>query len=126
MSPADATTRNAATVDEDQATTAAVVRPCTWCGAEVEASPALDAVYCCSGCEAAALIVQGAGLDDYFERREVLPPRPAAAAQAGWDRIPRKPVADGLIEATLHVDGLRCAACTWVTERVVLQTPGVV
>lgn len=102
------------------------VRPCTWCGAEVEAAPELAEVFCCSGCEAAARIVQGAGLDSYFERRDALPPRPEGLPTAGWDRIPRVQLADGLIEATLHVDGLRCAACTWVTERVMLDAPGVV
>ncbi|MCB9780472.1 MAG: cadmium-translocating P-type ATPase [Alphaproteobacteria bacterium] len=108
---------------------------CTWCGTEVELSPrraaalvaAPDAgIFCCSGCEAAAAMVHGAGLDQYFDKRDALPPRPGLARSAGWDRIAARPAADGTLESTLHVDGLRCAACTWVTEKVLLDSPGVV
>lgn len=108
-----------------------VARPCTWCGTEVESAPDAAEVFCCSGCEAAARIISGAGLDTYFARREAMPPRPIAPGLAGrraaaWDQIVRVSVGDELVEATLRVDGLRCAACTWVTERVILDSPGVV
>lgn len=103
-----------------------VVRPCTWCGTECEAEPSAEAVYCCSGCEAAAAMVSGAGLDRYFQDRELPAPRPSIARGAGWDRIPVRELPDGTVEALLHVDGLRCAACTWVTEKVLLDSPGVV
>ncbi|MCK6501956.1 cadmium-translocating P-type ATPase [Myxococcota bacterium] len=112
--------------DDGETVTSGAVRPCTWCGTEVEADAAADEVFCCSGCESAARIVQGAGLDSYFQRRDAHPPRPDGLPTSGWDRIPRVALADGLVEATLHVDGLRCAACTWVTERVMLDAPGVV
>jgi len=42
-----------------------------------------------------------------------------------WDRVPVEQREDGCSEARLVVDGLRCASCVWVTERVLEQTPGV-
>lgn len=36
------------------------------------------------------------------------------------------PGADGRCEMRLMVEGLRCASCVWVTERVLERTPGVV
>ncbi len=70
-------------------------------------------------------MVHGAGLDRYFERRDAPAPRPTLRRRAGWDRIQRVEAAGGQLEAVLHVDGLRCAACTWVTERVLEETPGI-
>ncbi|RME28093.1 MAG: ATPase P, partial [Deltaproteobacteria bacterium] len=70
-------------------------------------------------------MVHEAGLDRYFARRETPAPRPTARRRAGWDRIPRVEAAGGQLEAVLHVDGLRCAACTWVTEKVLEDSPGV-
>lgn len=99
--------------------------PCGWCGAEVESAEPAAEVFCCAGCEAAAAMVHGAGLDSYFERRDAPPPRPEGARRVVWAQIPRAVAADGTVEACFRVDGLRCAACTWLTERVMLDTEGV-
>ena len=40
-------------------------------------------VYCCSGCEMAAAIIRGAGLESYYEEREALPPGPREAPGIG-------------------------------------------
>lgn len=103
------------------------VAACGWCGAEVESANAgtADAVFCCPGCETASTLVHGAGLDAYFARRDTMPPRPEGQGRRDWAQIPRSETPDGQVEATFHVDGLRCAACTWLSERVMLDLPGV-
>ena len=81
-------------------------------------------VFCCSGCEMAAAIIEGAGLEAYYQEREAYPPRPAGAA-ADWGAVPVTVGEDGLCEIRLQVDGLRCASCVWVTENVLQRTEGV-
>ena len=94
---------------------------CPHCGTPVEGQ---EDVYCCSGCEMAAAIIKGAGLEAYYQERDAFPPRPEGSA-GDWDAIPATPGEDGLCEIRLQVDGLRCASCVWVTENVLQRTEGV-
>ncbi len=80
--------------------------------------------YCCAGCEMAAQIIRGAGLEGYYATRAAPAPRPAGAA-AAWSELPTEELADGSRAVALHVGGMTCAACAWVTERVVRDLPGV-
>ncbi|MDP2307283.1 MAG: heavy metal translocating P-type ATPase [Pseudomonadota bacterium] len=94
---------------------------CPHCGTAVEA-----AGYCCAGCEMAAAIIHGAGLDSYYARRDAPPPRPGGAPGASaWGDLPTEAHADGTRGVALHVGGMTCAACAWVTERVVRDLSGV-
>ena len=52
------------------------VSRCPHCGTPVEG--ATDA-YCCAGCELAAAIIRGAGLEAYYREREAFAPRPGNA-----------------------------------------------
>lgn len=94
---------------------------CPHCGTLVEGSGTL---YCCAGCETAAAIIHGAGLARYYEERDALPPRPDRSS-VRWDTVPLTVRGDGTCEVALSIDGLRCASCVWVTERVLEKTPGV-
>lgn len=94
---------------------------CPHCGAPVEGTA--DS-FCCAGCEGAYAIIHGAGLDRYYADREAYPPRPEGAG-TGWANAPTTACDDGTMEARLMVDGLRCASCTWLVERVLEGTPGV-
>lgn len=98
------------------------VASCPHCGAAVEG--AVDA-YCCGGCELAAQIISGAGLDRYYEEREAFAPRPEGR-RFDAQSLPIAHGPDGCAEVVFALDGLRCASCTWVTERVLERTPGVV
>lgn len=101
-------------------------RPCDHCGAPVEVVGEVGEVYCCSGCETAAAIIRGAGLDEiYRHKREAFAPRPIAQRARGWSQIETREAADGTREADLCIDGLSCAACVWVTENVLERTEGV-
>jgi len=81
-------------------------------------------IFCCSGCEMAAAIIKGAGLEAYYQERELFPPRPEGVS-GDWDAVPVTVGEDGLCEIGLQVDGLRCASCVWVTENVLQRTDGV-
>jgi len=72
----------------------------------------------------AAAIIRGAGLERYYAERTAYAPRPAPADTA-WSAVSPEPLPDGSCEARLVVDGLRCAACVWVVERILERTPGV-
>ncbi len=89
--------------------------------------------FCCAGCEAVARVIAGEGLDDYYRLRSAAPPRlerseapdlglyDHAATQARFVRED----ANGIREAELVVEGIRCAACAWLIEKAVARVPGV-
>lgn len=94
---------------------------CPHCGTSVEGDA--DA-FCCSGCELAAAIIRGAGLEEYYARRTAFAPRPDPLA-TGWSSVPVNELDDGTCEANLVIDDLRCASCVWLIERVLERSPGV-
>jgi Cu2+-exporting ATPase len=94
---------------------------CQHCGAAIEG---LDAQWCCAGCETAASIIRGAGLDRYYTERTAAAPRPGAPLPDAFAHLPTEPDGDARV-ARLALDGLRCASCVWVAEKVLERTPGV-
>ncbi len=100
---------------------AGVTAQCPHCGLPVEGEAD---VYCCAGCELAARIISGAGLERYYEEREAPAPRPSDR-RVDWEALPVEGLRDGTCQATFALDGLRCASCTWVTEQVLHRTDGV-
>lgn len=98
-----------------------VTARCPHCATAV-AGP--EDAYCCAGCEAAAALIRGAGLERYYDIRESPAPRPSNRADP-WSTVEVEEGPDGFCETTLMVDGLRCASCVWVTESVLRRVPGV-
>ncbi|QOY62428.1 cadmium-translocating P-type ATPase [Lysobacter sp. H21R4] len=110
---------------------------CYHCGEELPAAPArveLDGSsrrFCCDGCAAAAQWIREADLGDYYQLRSQHAGRVDAdpVDLAVWDRdellaehahdIP------GGREITLLTDGMRCAACAWLIDRVLAREAGV-
>jgi P-type Cu2+ transporter len=93
-----------------------------------------DEPVCCAGCLTVAELISGAGLGDYYRLRESPGARPGSSAQADdrWSALNRPEVAaqfvrtSGDVDAvTLAVDGLRCAACSWLIDRMLRALPGV-
>lgn len=107
--------------------TPATEAACRHCGADL---PAGAAAFCCRGCEAAYVLVQGLGLEQYYRRRCIDPAQPLLKpdAEAGpvdfSDQVEVAPD-DG---AALHlmVEGLHCAACVWLIESLLSRQPGVI
>lgn len=94
---------------------------CAHCGLPVEGSPD-EVLFCCSGCELAASIVEEAGLQRWYQERESEAPRPdtrplpALSTEIG---------ADGTAALDFRVQGLRCSSCVWLVERVLEGSEGV-
>ncbi len=87
------------------------------------------ALFCCTGCTAAFEIIDGLGLDLYYQRRQLdptqRPPRPQQ--QQRYDlqsHIRTRP--DGASELLLTVDGVQCGACVWLIEQMLGREPGIV
>lgn len=97
---------------------------CAHCGQPAPPS----ALFCCGGCEAAAEIINGLGLDAYYRRRVLdpaaRPPQPEDTAPLDIARH-ASVVGDGVCEATLAIDGLQCGACVWLIEEVLARQPGI-
>ncbi len=89
--------------------------------------------FCCQGCRAVALLIEGSGLENYYRYRTA-PAVTAPAAAAGdftlydrpavLERLTRR-VDDRRREILLHLDGMRCAACAWLLHSLAARTPGI-
>ncbi len=110
---------------------------CHHCGEALPAHPArveLDGMpraFCCDGCAAAAQWIREADLGDYYRLRSEHAGRvdPDPVDLAVWDRDEllgeHAHDIDGGREITLLTDGMRCAACAWLIDRVLAREPGV-
>ena len=122
-------------------TPVAIDAPCAHCGLPVGRRPSRTAAgepCCCTGCAVVRDALASAGFGDTFDRLRTLAPstrpgRPAspeALALAELDRpayvqAATRPVAGGLRQADLFVDGVHCAACVWLVERLPFEVDGV-
>lgn len=89
--------------------------------------------FCCPGCQAVCQTIVAAGLEDYYQHREGVSPRPRdepTPPQAIYDHpaIQRSFVRPQgqWREASLLLEEIRCAACLWLNEQHLRQLPGVV
>jgi Cu2+-exporting ATPase len=108
---------------------------CTHCGLPVPTGlvePGDAAQFCCNGCRAAFGILNEHGLEQYYsfgERREG-PVRLSGRSFEEFDHpafrdLYVRPTAGGLSRVTLVLEGVHCASCVWLVERVPLLVPGV-
>lgn len=87
--------------------------------------------FCSDNCCATASWINTHGLSDFYRLREGASPRPAAATHTThWDQenLQRHVVRQnkaGFDEVSLLIDGMHCAGCVWLIERVLLQLTGV-
>lgn len=114
------------------ATTAVACAHCTLPVPAGVVVPGADAQFCCAGCRTAHGIIRAAGLEGYYrlpERRE----RPVAATARAYEDVDHEAFQrlyvrarpDGLREVELLLDGVHCASCVWLVERVPVVVPGV-
>ncbi len=111
---------------------------CFHCGEDIPRGSAWTAVVggesrpmCCAGCQAAAETIDGSGLGAFYVQRATPGARPAGAdVELDAYDDPALEAAcplgvDGLREAHLVLEGMRCAACAWLVEASLKRVPGV-
>ena len=102
---------------------------CLHCGEPVPPSSTGGESFCCGGCRAAYEMIQGMGLDSYYQRRCLDPDQPILRPDEMDARFDFEAYTqtDENSQNTLHlmVEGLQCAACVWLIETVLRKHPGV-
>jgi Cu2+-exporting ATPase len=94
-----------------------------------EPAPGGERVFCCTGCRGVWLLVAEEGLGRFYaERRWEEPGRPVGTPLAPADlsayRVVTAPEGDAA-DVEVAIDGIRCASCVWLNERLLQRTPGV-
>jgi P-type Cu2+ transporter len=92
-----------------------------------------DEPVCCHGCRAVAEFIAGAGLGDYYRYRDTAAARaddsPRPDRWTAYDRpelVERLSAAEpgGARSITVLLEGLRCAACSWLADKALRQQRG--
>ncbi|RVU42757.1 heavy metal translocating P-type ATPase [Lujinxingia sediminis] len=109
--------------------------PCAHCGLPAPPPPA-DAPedapsFCCVGCHSVYLALHESGLDSFYQLRNTWSsdPQPAQAPEVAAELAPlldseaflnehAKTHDDGSLSARLHLEGVHCAGCVWLIERL--------
>lgn len=110
---------------------------CAHCGLDLSPNAAaMGTRFCCNGCETVYEALAGAGLSAFYKQREKAPKRAAAAASTNafaafddpdFERLYTRQVTTTPVRnVDLFVEGVHCAACVWVLEKLPTLVPGVV
>jgi len=89
---------------------------------------------CCYGCRAVAEMIAAAGLNDYYTYRTAPATKQADDTDRNaWRDYDRDTLLtqltrverDGSRSATIGLEGLGCAACAWLIDRMLAREPGI-
>jgi Cu2+-exporting ATPase len=91
-----------------------------------------DQAVCCPGCRAAAQLISQLGLEDFYRFRTAPAVKPGAPSDT-WLAYDEPALLDSLSRrdprgraVILTIDGLTCAACSWLIQRSLTGLDGVV
>lgn len=116
-------------------------RACDHCGLPVPRGlVGLDGgpCFCCGGCETAYAVIHSCGLEQYYALRDAANPPPEASpakvtrrAYAEFDdpmfhSMYCRALPGGLLRVELLLEGVHCAACLWLIEKLPRVAPGVI
>jgi P-type Cu2+ transporter len=83
-------------------------------------------VFCCHGCQGVYLLINSEGLEDFYKRRKEWTPGPVSAASVDLSSFtPFIRSAGSELETDIVLNGIRCASCVWLNERILMKTAGV-
>ena len=112
--------------------------PCAHCGLPVGPHPVGEGPhFCCTGCAVVYEALHEAGLDGTFYRLRGLAREPRPARRPADDlRLAEldtdaflaehtRPAGDGTRRTDLFLDGVHCAACVWLAERLPFEMEGI-
>ncbi len=92
--------------------------------------------FCCAGCECVYQIINGLGLSEFYDIKQRLPPDtpiPANPTKSKFDYFGDSEFQEEYVEkcagdlsrVKLFLEGVHCAACVWLIERLPLILAGV-
>ncbi|MCU0694526.1 MAG: heavy metal translocating P-type ATPase metal-binding domain-containing protein, partial [Polyangiaceae bacterium] len=113
---------------------------CAHCGLRVPSQlvdPAGGPSFCCAGCKVVHEVICSAGLDRFYDLRAAdldrvdVPAKPRDASFEQYDdpaflALHTRVGADGTRRIDLYLEGVHCAACVWLIERLPHVLEGVV
>ena len=112
---------------------------CAHCGLPVPTGliePEQDEQFCCNGCRAVYAVIHGCGLQRYYKLRgeSAVDSAPARTTGLRYDEYDDdtfrdlyvRPLAGGEESVEFYLEGVHCAACVWLVERLPRIAPGVV
>jgi Cu2+-exporting ATPase len=86
-----------------------------------------EKVFCCHGCRAIAKLISEEGLEEFYNRRNsswIPGPSEAKSPDASaFSGTLRK--AGDEVDTDVILDGIRCASCVWLVEKILTGTAGV-
>lgn len=110
---------------------------CAHCSLPVPRSRQVESgeAFCCAGCEAVYAILHETNLESYYALRENLSPGKRSPARisgktfhyfddAEFLKRYAEPRAEGRIAIRFYLEGVHCAACSWLVEKVLLEREG--
>jgi Cu2+-exporting ATPase len=91
---------------------------------------------CCHGCRAVASLIAGSGLENFYRQRTRYNERPDPSASDDLNQYRvyddpelaatfSTPNDNGMVDASVLLGGVSCAACTWLIEHALAGLPGV-
>jgi len=108
---------------------------CTHCGLSVPPAfvqPDASEQFCCQGCRIACEFLSANGLAEYkaFRDKRATPVHSTGRSYDEFDHpafaeLYVRAAAGGLSATELYLEGVHCASCVWLVERVPLLVPGV-
>jgi Cu+-exporting ATPase len=110
---------------------------CTHCQLEFDPSVMIEEApnlhFCCKGCQGVYHLLKEDGLDEFYDKMRndtIAPPIESKTDASHFDlesfkaRYIKKD-ADGFSRVDLVIEGIHCAACVWLNEKVINQIDGV-
>ena len=96
-----------------------------------EQNPELN--FCCNGCQGVYHILKDDGLDSFYDKmgnNTIAPPTAIGQDSSNFDMESFaqryiKTTPDGFSKINLIMEGIHCAACIWLNEKVLDETPGI-
>lgn len=86
--------------------------------------------FCCNGCKQVFQIIQDSGNSSYYQFRTEFAPRPENDNLEKWPYeiwdLEIQPDEKGYKTADFLIQGIHCASCVWLNEKILSQTPGII
>jgi len=114
---------------------------CTHCQLEFDETVMIrekddpNVYFCCNGCQGVYHLLKDDGLDSFYDKignATIAPPIASSKQDSSsfdmesFKQRYIKPTRDGFSQVNLVIEGIHCAACVWLNEKILDDTDGVV